>query len=137
MFSFVLRLVLRLAIQRGFLGYSIVSKHLKSSIELCLTVPQFCIYAIQVQQLAVRPCLHYMAILQHQDLVAVIDSTQTMRNKHARAALILENAVDVLQEGLFCVGVESGGLRGHLAMYFGSNGCQTYRFVKEQKLWIL
>lgn len=79
-----------------------------------------------------------MAILQHQNLVTVADGTQTMRHKHTRAALILENAVDVLQECLFGVGVEGGGLRVLSATdtYIGElgGGVQTYRFVKEQKL---
>jgi hypothetical protein len=46
-----------------------------------------------------------MAILEHQDLVTIIDRPQPVRDKHARAALFFQNAVDVLQERLFGVGV--------------------------------
>ena len=71
-----------------------------------LTIPQFRIHALQVEQLAVRPRFHYLPILQHEDLVAVTDGAQSMRHKHTRTTLLLQDAIDVLQERLFCVGVQ-------------------------------
>lgn len=60
-----------------------------------------------------------MAFLQHQDLVAITDGAQTMSYENASTALVLKNAVDILEEGLLRVGVEGGcldidELTGHL-----------------------
>lgn len=47
-----------------------------------------------------------MAILEHKDLVAVIDRAQPVRDKDTGAPLFLQNAVDVLQQRLLGVGVQ-------------------------------
>lgn len=43
-----------------------------------------------------RPLLHYLPVLQHQDLVAIADRAQSVRHKYTRAVLFLEDTVDVL-----------------------------------------
>ena len=70
-----------------------------------LTIPQFRIDAIQIQQFVVRPGLGHLPILQHQDLVAVVDGAQPVGHEHAGAALLLKNTVDVLEERLLRVRV--------------------------------
>jgi hypothetical protein len=52
----------------------------------------------------------HTSILENEDLVAVIDSSQSMRHEHTGAPLLFQNAVDVLQQCLFRVCVEGGGL---------------------------
>lgn len=70
-----------------------------------LTVPQFCVNAVLLQQIPMGPHLRHMTILQYEDLIAVVDRPETMRDKDAGALLLFQNAVDVLQQRLFCVGV--------------------------------
>lgn len=57
-----------------------------------------------------RTCLSHLAILQHQDLVAIVDGPQSMGNKDARASLLLQDTVDVLQQCLFGICVEGRSL---------------------------
>lgn len=54
--------------------------------------------------------LCHVTVLQHEDSVTVINRPQTMRNKDTRSLLFLEDTVDVLQQSLLGVGVESRGL---------------------------
>jgi len=58
----------------------------------------------------VRSRFGNLACLQYQDLVAIVDSSQPVGNKDASTALLLQNAVDVLQQSLFSVGVEGRSL---------------------------
>ena len=62
-----------------------------------LTIPQFSVDAILLKEFTVRTRLSHLAILQHQDLVAIVDGPQSMGNKDARASLLLQDTVDVLQ----------------------------------------
>lgn len=57
-----------------------------------------------------RPRFHHLTILQHQDLVAVKDRTETVRHKYTGPTLLFQYAVDILQQSLFGVGVKSRGL---------------------------
>lgn len=75
-----------------------------------LTVPQLSVNAVLLEEVTVRACLGYVAVLQNQDLVTVADGSQPMSDKNAGTVLVLENTVDVLQKGLFGVGVEGRGL---------------------------
>lgn len=59
-----------------------------------------------------RAHLSNNTILQHQDLVTIADCAQTVSHEHTGAALIFEDAVDVLEEGLLRIRVESGCLVG-------------------------
>ena len=59
-----------------------------------------------------RAHLSNNTILQHQDLVTIADCTQTVSYKNTGTALIFEDAVDVLEEGLLRISVESGCLVG-------------------------
>jgi hypothetical protein len=45
----------------------------------------------------VRPHLRHLSILEYQDLITIVDRPQPVRDKDARAALVFQNAVDVLQ----------------------------------------
>lgn len=47
-----------------------------------------------------------MAILEHEDLVAVTDRPQPVRDEDAGSLLFFQNAVDVLQQRLLGVGVQ-------------------------------
>lgn len=60
------------------------------------TVPQFRIHAIKLEKLAVRSDLHHFSVLEHQNLVTVIDCAEPVRYKHTRPTLLAQNAVDVL-----------------------------------------
>lgn len=75
-----------------------------------LTVPQFCVEAIQFEELPMRTRLCHLTVLQHEDPVTVIYGAQAMRNEDARSLLLLEDASDVLQQSLLCVGVECRSL---------------------------
>ena len=75
-----------------------------------LTIPQFSVDAILLKEFTVRTCLSHLAILQHQDLVAIVDGPQSMGNKDARAPLLLQDTVDVLQQCLFGIRVEGRSL---------------------------
>lgn len=75
-----------------------------------LTIPQLSVNAIVFNEITVRACLCYMAVLQNQNLVTVADGSETMGDENACAVLFFENAVDVLQKGLFGVSVEGGCL---------------------------
>lgn len=57
-----------------------------------------------------RARLGHASVLQHQDLVAVVDRPQPVRHEHARARLLLQDAVDVLQQRLLRVRVKGRSL---------------------------
>lgn len=44
-----------------------------------------------------RALFRYMSILQYENLVAVVDGPQSVRDEDARVSLLFEDAVDVLQ----------------------------------------
>lgn len=69
-------------------------------------MPEFCINSILLKQLCMRTGFSHPSIFQHQDLVAVVDGPQPVRHKHTRAGLLLDDAVNILQEGLLRVCVE-------------------------------
>jgi hypothetical protein len=46
-----------------------------------------------------------MAVFQHQYLVTIVDGAQSMRDKYTGSRLLLDDAVDVLQESLLGVGI--------------------------------
>lgn len=58
-----------------------------------------------------RAAFRHTAILEHDDLIAIVDGAQPVRDEDAGSRFIFEDAVDVLQEGLFGVGVEGRCLR--------------------------
>jgi hypothetical protein len=51
-----------------------------------------------------------VAFFQDKDLITITDGAQTVGHKDTSTALILKDAVDVLEEGLLRVGVEGGCL---------------------------
>lgn len=51
------------------------------------------------------PHLRHVAVLQDENLVAVVDGPETVSDEDAGALFLLQDAVDVLQERLFGVGV--------------------------------
>ncbi len=53
-----------------------------------LTAPKLRVDSSSIDQLAMRPALRDSALLQHDDLVAVIDRSQSMRHKDARPGLV-------------------------------------------------
>lgn len=53
-----------------------------------------------------RTSLSDMAIFEHQDLIAVVDRPQSVRNKHTRTSLLFQDLIDILQERLLRVCVE-------------------------------
>lgn len=75
-----------------------------------LTIPELSINAITTEKLVVRAHFRHNTILQHQNLVAIADRAETMSHKHTGAALVLENTVDVLEEGLLSICIEGGCL---------------------------
>lgn len=58
-----------------------------------------------------RTLLCYMPILQYKDLVAVIDSSQTVSDKDTGTILLFENALDILQQCRLRVRVKCGCLQ--------------------------
>ncbi len=58
-----------------------------------------------------RAAFRHTAILEHDDLIAIVDGAQPVRDEDAGTGFVFEDAVDVLQQGLFGVGVEGGCLR--------------------------
>lgn len=57
-----------------------------------------------------RAHLRHKTVLQHQDLITVANGAETMSHEYTGAALVFEDAVDVLEESLLRVCVESGCL---------------------------
>lgn len=76
-------------------------------------------------------------VLQHQDLITIANCAQTVSHEHTGAALIFEDAVDVLEEGLLRVCVESGCLAGISWCSTTTNQLETHCLIEEQKLRIL
>lgn len=64
-----------------------------------------------------RAHLFHVTVLQYQNLVAVADRAETMGHKHTGAALLFENAVDILEESLLCVGVQGRCLERSVDCY--------------------
>jgi hypothetical protein len=61
-----------------------------------------------------------------------------MGHENTSATLVLENAVDVLKEGLLRIGVEGRSLGSWLVDgYWRTIDVRTYCLIEEQKLWIL
>lgn len=62
-----------------------------------------------VEKLFVRATFRDLAVFEDDDEVAVVDGAQSVGDEDGRALLVLEDAVDVLQQGLLGMRVECGG----------------------------
>lgn len=79
-----------------------------------------------------------MAVFQHQNLVTIINGAQSMRDKYTGSRFLLDDAVDVLQESLFCVRIQRGSLNHSqpLPSEGPGPGC-THRLIKEEQRGVL
>lgn len=103
--------------------------------QTALTVPQVCIDTFVLEQFGVRSALSNMPVLEHQDLVAIVDGTQPVRDKHTGACLFFDYAVDILQKRLFRICIQGRGLEvWSISIHpaYPNALCTTHRFIKEK-----
>jgi hypothetical protein len=78
-------------------------------------MPQFRVDTFLIEQFSVRTGLSDMSIFEHQDLVTIVDRAESVRDKHTRTGLLLQNFVDILQKRLLRVRVKGGCLEGYVS----------------------
>lgn len=61
-----------------------------------------------------RSLLSHLPLLQYENLITVVNRPQTVGHEYARALLLLQHTIDVLQQRLFGVRVEGRSLHVHL-----------------------
>lgn len=83
-----------------------------------------------------RARLGYLSILENKDLVTIVYRPQSMGDKDAGPFFLLQDAVDVVQQRLFRIRVESRRLWPSVC-WMRDKEVQTYRFVKEEEPGIL
>ena len=77
-----------------------------------------------------RSALGDLPTLQHDDYVAIIDGSQSVRNKDAGAGFLAYDTADVLKDLLLGVGVKRGSLQ-NISMN-DERILDAYSFVEEQ-----
>lgn len=86
------------AVIKGGKTYSVSFQHIQEKRTFdSLTIPKLCVNAILLKQLTMRALFRYMSILQYENLVAVVDGPESVRDEDASVSLLFEDAVDVLQ----------------------------------------
>jgi hypothetical protein len=92
---------------------AVIGKMMKNN--KTLTMPEFCVDTVLIEQFSVRTGLSNMSILEHQDLVTVVDRPQSVRDEHARTGLLFQDFVDVLHKRLLRVCVKRGCLEEYVS----------------------
>ena len=78
--------------------------------------------------------LRHTTVLEHDDLIAIVNGPQPVRNEYTRPRLFFQYTVDVLEEALLRVGVESRSLEANQSPASkGLRPRQTHSFIKKQQ----
>lgn len=62
-----------------------------------LRMPKLAVHAARINELRMCSLLHDMAILEHDDLVTIVNCPEAMRDEDGRARLVFQDAVYILQ----------------------------------------
>ena len=81
--------------------------------------------------------LNHVPVFQDNDDVRVEDCAQTMRHKDACPGLFLEDAVDIEQESLLGLCIESRSLSSSQLCVIERGKKASYRLVEEEQLGVL